>query len=43
MASGTHYTTSDFDEDEFKLNYIEERILVGDGGFIWDDDEDYNV
>ena len=33
---------SDFDEDEFKLNYIEERILVGDGGFIWDDDEDYS-
>ena len=32
---------SDFDEDEFKLNYIEERILVGDGGFIWDDDEDW--
>ena len=26
------------DSDE-KLNSIEERILYGDGGFIWDDDE----
>jgi hypothetical protein len=31
----------DFEEDGVKLNSIEERILVGDGGFIWDDDEDY--
>jgi len=31
----------DFEEDRFELNIIEERILVGDGGFIWDDDEDY--
>ena len=32
------------DEDELDeggLNAIEERILVGDGGFIWDDDENY--
>ena len=29
------------DSDE-KLNRIEESILIGDGGFIWDDDEDYN-
>ena len=33
------------DEDESdskeELNSIEERILYGDGGFIWDDDEDY--
>ena len=31
----------DFDEDEIVLNSIEERIVWGDGGFIWDDDEDY--
>ena len=30
---------SDNDED---LNRIEERILIGDGGFIWDDDESYD-
>ena len=30
---------SDNDED---LNRVEERILLGDGGFIWDDDEDYS-
>jgi len=30
---------SDCEED---LNRIEESILIGDGGFIWDDDEDYN-
>jgi hypothetical protein len=31
------------DESDSKeeLNSIEERILYGDGGFIWDDDEDY--
>ena len=32
------------DEDELDeggLNAIEERILVGDGGFIFDDDEDW--
>jgi hypothetical protein len=29
------------DNDE-KLNYIEERILIGHGGFIWDDDESYD-
>ena len=33
------------DEDESdskeELNSIEERILYGDGGFIWDDDEEY--
>ena len=28
------------DSDE-KLNSIEGRILFGDGGFIWDDDESY--
>jgi len=32
----------DFEEDGVELNSIEERILVGDGGFIWDDDEDYS-
>ena len=31
----------DFEEDGVELNNIEERILVGDGGFIWDDDENY--
>ena len=31
----------DFEEDGVKLNVVEERILVGDGGFIWDDDEDW--
>ena len=31
----------DFEEDGVELNVIEERILVGDGGFIWDDDENY--
>lgn len=31
----------DFEEDGVELNRIEERILVGDGGFIWDDDEDW--
>jgi hypothetical protein len=31
----------DFEEDGVELNKIEERILVGDGGFIWDDDENY--
>ena len=31
----------DFDEGDGVLNVIEERILVGDGGFIWDDDESY--
>ena len=30
------------DYDDGVLNVIEERILVGDGGFIWDDDEDYS-
>ena len=30
---------SDCEED---LNRIEERILIGDGGFIWDDDESYD-
>ena len=34
------------DEDESdckeELNSIEGRILYGDGGFIWDDDEDYS-
>ena len=30
------------DYDDGILNVIEERILVGDGGFIWDDDEDYS-
>jgi len=30
----------DDDSDE-ELNSIEERILFGDGGFIWDDDEEY--
>ena len=30
------------DYDDGVLNVIEERILVGDGGFIWDDDEDYD-
>lgn len=34
------------DEDESdskeELNSIESRILYGDGGFIWDDDEDYS-
>jgi len=30
---------SDCEED---LNRIEESILIGDGGFIWDDGEDYN-
>jgi len=29
------------DYDDGVLNVIEERILVGDGGFIWDDDEEY--
>ena len=31
----------DESDSEEKLNSIEERILYGDGGFIWDDDEDY--
>ena len=30
------------DYDDGVLNVIEERILVGDGGFIWDDDEEYS-
>ena len=29
----------DESDNEEDLNYIEERILIGDGGFIWDDDE----
>ena len=31
----------DESDSEEELNSIEERILYGDGGFIWDDDEDY--
>jgi hypothetical protein len=31
----------DFDEDEVELNSIESRIVWGDGGFIFDDDEDW--
>ena len=31
----------DESDNEEDLNYIEERILIGDGGFIWDDDENY--
>ena len=31
----------DESDSEEKLNSIEERILYGDGGFIWDDDENY--
>jgi hypothetical protein len=32
----------DDSDSEEELNSIESRILYGDGGFIWDDDEDYN-
>ena len=32
---------NDESDSEEKLNNIEERILIGDGGFIWDDDESY--
>ena len=32
---------NDESDSEEKLNSIEERILIGDGGFIWDDDESY--
>ena len=32
----------DESDSEEELNSIEERILFGDGGFIWDDDEDYS-
>ncbi len=35
---GEEYDEEDFDID---LNRIEEMIVVGDGGFIWDDDEEY--
>ena len=31
----------DESDSEEELNSIEERILYGDGGFIWDDDESY--
>jgi hypothetical protein len=31
----------EFEEDGVKLNVVEERILVGDGGFVWDDDENW--
>ncbi len=31
----------DGDVDDEGLNSIESRIVWGDGGFIWDDDEDY--
>ena len=31
----------DFEEDRDDLNSIENYILNGDFGFIWDDDEDY--
>jgi hypothetical protein len=29
------------DIDEGELNSIESRIVYGDGGFVWDDDENY--
>ena len=32
----------DESDSEEELNKIEERILYGDGGFIWDDDESYD-
>jgi len=32
----------DESDSEEKLNSIEERILYGDGGFIWDDDESFS-
>jgi len=32
----------DESDSEEELNKIEERILYGDGGFIWDDDETYD-
>ena len=32
----------DESDSEEELNSIESRILYGDGGFIWDDDEDYS-
>ena len=31
----------DFEEDKYGLNEIENYILNGDYGFIWDDDESY--
>ena len=31
----------DGEVDDENLNSIESRIVWGDGGFIWDDDEDY--
>ena len=31
----------DFEEDKYGLNEIENYILNGDYGFIWDDDENY--
>ena len=36
---GEEYDEEDFDID---LNRIEEMIVLGDGGFIWDDDESYD-
>ena len=35
---GEEYDEEDFDID---LNKIEEMIVLGDGGFMWDDDEEY--
>ena len=35
---GEEYNEEDFDID---LNKIEEMIVLGDGGFMWDDDEEY--
>ena len=35
---GEEYDEEDFD---IELNKIEEMIVLGDGGFMWDDDEEY--